>query len=60
MSIKFNVFTGMFDYIGMSATERDAYLKLNQTVAQKVVYGTPQFDKGIKITAGERLTLDGA
>ena len=57
---KFNVFTGKFDLIGMTDAEKEAYLKLDQTSPQSVINGSPKFQKGLRIKAGEKLILDGA
>lgn len=45
---------------GMTSTEKEAYLKLDQTTPQTVDNGAPHFDKGLIIKAGEKLIFDGA
>jgi hypothetical protein len=57
--LNLNPITGRFDLVGMTGTEVEAYLKLNQTTHQHVVSGTPHFDKGIAIKSGEKLVFDG-
>jgi hypothetical protein len=56
---KLNPITGKLDLIGMTPTEIEAYLKLDQTTPQNVINGAPQFDEGIVIKAAKRLYLDG-
>ena len=55
----YNPLTSRFDYVGMTATEAEAYLKLDQTVPQRVINDAPHFDKGLILKAGERLVFDG-
>jgi len=68
MPIKFNPFTGTFDFVSdLNQSGADLrYLKLDQTTPQTVINGTPVFNKGltakehVTIKAGQRLYLDGA
>jgi hypothetical protein len=59
MELVFNAVTGRFDLIGMTATEVEAYLKLDQTISQTVINGAPQFNEGITIKEEKRIYLDG-
>ena len=59
MSIRLNIFTGMLDYVGMTADEAEAYLKLDQTTPQTVINGAPQFDEGLTIKKDKFLRFDG-
>ena len=59
MKLILNCITGKLDFIGMTSTEIDAYLKLDQTTPQTVINGTPQFNKGIAIKENEWVLLDG-
>ena len=60
MSYKLNVFTGTLDITGISQSQANSlYLKLNQSTPQKVDNGSPEFDGGITIKAGQKLILDG-
>ena len=45
--------TDLITYLG------GAYLKLNQTVPQHVVSGSPEFDEGLTIKENKWLYLDG-
>jgi len=56
--LKLNPITGKFDLIGMTSTEINAYLKLDQTTPQRVINDAPTFGKGIRIKAGEKLYFD--
>jgi hypothetical protein len=63
MAWKLNVFTGTLD-ITLSHTNLNNlldsdYLKLDQTVPQRVINDAPHFDKGLIIRAGEKLYFDG-
>ena len=49
------------DLSDMDATVHDArYLKLDQTTPQSVENGSPRFQAGITIKAGQKLIFDGA
>ena len=37
----------------------DLFLKIDQTVSQYVINGSPQFDEGIVIKANKKVYLDG-
>lgn len=66
MPYKFNPLTGKLDMVGMTATEKAAYLKLDQSTPQTVSNGRPVFNVGIKanndviLKAGVKLIFDGA
>lgn len=59
MKIVFNPITGLFDMIGMTAEELEAYLKLDQTTPQIIENGAPQFNDGLVIKEEKRIYLDG-
>jgi hypothetical protein len=60
MKVVFNPITGLFDLIGMTTEEMEAYLKIDQTTPQNIINGAPQFDKGLVIKENEWVNLDGA
>ena len=61
MSFKLNVFTGTFDIAGLSKVVADTYyLKLDQSTPQSVINGSPKFQEGITIKAGQKIIYDGA
>ena len=53
--ITFNPITGQFDV----TADTSGLLKLDQTTPQTIENGTPIFDKGLIIKAGERIYFDG-
>ena len=63
MSVKFNCFTGTLDIVlghtNLINLLDDDYLKLDQSVQQRVINGAPHFDKGLIIKDGEKLIFDG-
>lgn len=59
MGLKINRVTGKLDETGMTATEKGAYLKIDQTTQQSVINDAPIFTKGLIISSGEKLIFDG-
>ena len=60
MPFKFNPITGLIDYVDLSTTTANSkYLKLDQTIPQQVSNGSPEFNAGLTIKAGQPLYFDG-
>ena len=59
MKVVFNPITGLFDLIGMTPEEMEAYLKLNQTTPQHITDGAPVFDEGLAVEENKWISLDG-
>jgi hypothetical protein len=63
---KLNAITGLLDLVSdtsgfINITIGDLrYLKLDQSVVQHVINGSPQFDEGLTIAKDKRIYMDGA